>query len=430
MESNVGLRTLLARLFIAACILVTVAAGAFVLNRTFGVAVPVTVLLATMALAISAVVGRQVLLAGEVSTLRAQVSAETAFRDALEEQLGKLEATDAATLQIIQTLAQRRARRPKATAPPALNPASALLEQPAAQPQPQPEPQQEVQPEVRPQQHPEPEHGPDTQTDAPDIIPVDTSRQAPLAMPQRIVAPRDDVRIHLQPIVALPSRQPSHFEITLRLTDDGDKTLDARMSRNALAAQGRLAEAGMHLLSTAMPIARRLSQLPRAARVLCPLAPDLLEDEDRFDEVLALLARAERSAWPVLQLRQRSLARFGLEERGRMWTLRDVGHVFALDEVADTALDASELAADGIAYLRVDVDVAMRAKDHDSLGQSGLETFAPEMERAGIALIAGNVVRESQMEALAAHPAGTSVLLAQGELFAPPRPVRQDLAAS
>jgi cyclic-di-GMP phosphodiesterase TipF (flagellum assembly factor) len=234
------------------------------------------------------------------------------------------------------------------------------------------------------------------------------------------LALRDDrLEIHLQPIVALPSRRRIHYEALSRIAEpDGLMSPDAFLS--AAAAAGRTAEIDRRAIETAADVARRLVARGRAAAVFVNVAAETLADARGFRDLVALFERTpDLGRLVVLELSQAAFAGFGPVERDAVAALVERGARLSMDRTSDLRLEPRELSRLGVRFVKVAAD---RLLDPDAARGSAIHPadLSSLLARQGVDLIATHVEEERTVPELL----DMDVKAAQGFLFGLPRPVR------
>jgi cyclic-di-GMP phosphodiesterase, flagellum assembly factor TipF len=235
----------------------------------------------------------------------------------------------------------------------------------------------------------------------------------------------DGLEIHLQPVVTLPQRKVVAYEALARLRV-ADEAVEAEAFLPVLERHGRTTELDRRMLQRAGHVARHLARRGSDTTVtygLSPLSlfePGLLRELARSatdDPALAGLAIAlPQASWRGLDAGQRSLL---APLRGRIG--------FSLDRPDDLRFDAGDLAGLGIAQIKVPAGMLLRpGSDRAGLSDLAVEDTAPALARAGIRLVATDVVDEADVPDLI----DLDVPFAQGSAFAAPRPVRAEILAA
>ena len=232
----------------------------------------------------------------------------------------------------------------------------------------------------------------------------------------------DALQLVLQPIVALPERQPAHFQASMRLRrDDGGHYPDA-VFRELLGAGQLGAMVERKVVFACVRMLRVLDAQKRDAGLFCTISSKLLADGRGFNELAGFLeAHKAYNTRLTFVLTQRSHGSLKVRERERLGRLADLGFPLALGDLQNPIIDASALVAKGFRFVTVQSDLLLRG-ELEGEGADGSD-FVQRLTRAGLETVAFDVEREDDVVPLI----DCDVRLARGLLFAPPRPVRADL---
>ncbi|WP_126396646.1 EAL domain-containing protein [Blastochloris tepida] len=243
-----------------------------------------------------------------------------------------------------------------------------------------------------------------------------------LALVQRAVK-AGRVEIYLQPIVTLPQRKVRYYAAMPRLRAE-DGSLLTPDDYGDLARAGRLEpEIDLQVLLRCVQVVRRLASRNREIGLFLDLAADTLGDTEAMARYAEFL-EANRTLAPALvfQVAQEQFRLLGPVETEALAGVVDRGFKLALHHIQDLRFDARDLAERGVRFVKVpavgllDRSRAVGAEIHPAdLG----DLFG----RHGIALIGDAIETEGQVVDLLDY----DVKFGQGNLFAPPKPVRADV---
>ncbi|MBE7244583.1 MAG: EAL domain-containing protein, partial [Actinomycetospora chiangmaiensis] len=232
------------------------------------------------------------------------------------------------------------------------------------------------------------------------------------------------LEIHLQPVVTLPQRKVVAYEALARLRA-GTDLLVPEDFLPVLERHGRTTELDRRMLQRAATVARHLGSRGSEASVTYGLSPLSLY-EPGFLRWLARLVGDESglAGRLVLALPQASWRSLDPEQANALAALRGkVG--FALDRPQDLRFDGIALARVGVGQVKVPAGLLLRP-DRPDLADIAVEDLVTALARAGIRLVAQAVEAEGEVPDLI----DLDVALAQGSVFAAPRPVRADVLAA
>ncbi|MEE9315288.1 MAG: EAL domain-containing protein [Rhizobiaceae bacterium] len=234
----------------------------------------------------------------------------------------------------------------------------------------------------------------------------------------------DNLQMHLQPIVGLPSRRPDYFEAFMRLKTEKNEYLDSNEFNKLTESGGLLPAIDTKILFSSARLIRTLEGVNKSAGLFCTLSASTFENAKIFEQIIDFLeANKSINGSLILEISQRdynSLKSGGLARLGK---LADLGFALSLGHVADLNLKAEELAAQGFQFLKVPVSILLHADlDEEESGIRPTE-LASILSEQDITLIALEIEREDQAMGLI----DIHVSQGQGILFAPPRAVKTEL---
>jgi cyclic-di-GMP phosphodiesterase, flagellum assembly factor TipF len=277
-----------------------------------------------------------------------------------------------------------------------------------------------VRPEPRPSAPPAPLPRPEPL--APPSPPAEPAPEHPVAAILEAFA-GERLELHLQPVVTLPQRKVRFYEALARLKlADGTLLVPAEFLP-VLEERGLMPELDRKVLARAAAIARHLGTRGSEALVACNLAAASLSEPGFLRGIGRLLdASPDLSGRLILELSQRSWRTLDAETAGALAQLRDRGLAFALDRATDLRLDPLSLADRGVRFVKIAAEMLLEPEALRGLDVE-IHDLAAVLARAGIKLVAERVEREEDVPNLL----DIDVPMAQGFVFAPPRPVRAEV---
>ena len=234
----------------------------------------------------------------------------------------------------------------------------------------------------------------------------------------------DRIEVHLQPVVALPTRKIRFYEVLARLRL-ADGTLLAPAEFLPLVDRlGHAAELDRRVAGRAIAIARHLMARGSEAIVSVNVSSRAIEEAGFLRSLIRIVdAFPDTVGRIVFELSQRCWRTLDAERAGVLAALRDRGVPFALDRATDLRLDPLALADRGVRFVKVPADLLLADPNPDLDIES--RDLAAGLRRAGIELVADRVEREETVPDLL----NLDVPLAQGFVFAAPRAVRSEVLA-
>lgn len=237
----------------------------------------------------------------------------------------------------------------------------------------------------------------------------------------------DGIELHLQPIVGLPQRKIRFYEALARLRLADGTLLGPSEFLGVLERLGRSPEFDRRVLDRAMAVARHLLAKGSEAIVCINLTPHSVRKPGFLWSLTGIMDAAhEILGRVVLEFPQECWRDLDVERREALSVLRAKGVPLSLDTATDLRFDARELADLGVRFVKLPAELlvaAGRDEAHRLGPELGVRDFASALRREGIRLVAEHVEREEMVPVLA----DIGVPLAQGFVFAAPRPVRAEV---
>ena len=233
----------------------------------------------------------------------------------------------------------------------------------------------------------------------------------------------DGLTMHLQPIVQLPKRQPLHYEAFMRLKLADGTFLDASQFIQ-LAEKGQLMPTiDKKVLFSSVRMLRTLATMNKRAGLFCNIALSTLKDARSMKEITSFLeANTSLKASLVLEISQQQYRSANAAQKQRLRDVADLGFSLSMDQVLDLNLDPTALRQEGFRFVKVPAGIMLHSSlnDHSAIPAAELSMTLLD---AGIKMIGSEVEKEDDAMSLIDF----NISIAQGNLFAPPRPVKADL---
>lgn len=237
----------------------------------------------------------------------------------------------------------------------------------------------------------------------------------------------DSIELHLQPIVSLPQRKIRSYEALARLRLADGTLLGPSEFLGALERLGRAPEFDRRVLNRAVAVAYHLITKGSEAIVSVNLAPHSVQEPGFLWSLTGLVDTApETLGKVVLEFPQECWRGLDADHKAALGILRDKGVPLSLDAATDLRFDARELADLGVRFVKLPAELLVAAEQderHRLSPELGVRDFASALRREGIRLVAEHVEREEMVPVLAE----IGVPLAQGFVFAAPRPVKAEV---
>jgi EAL domain-containing protein (putative c-di-GMP-specific phosphodiesterase class I) len=233
---------------------------------------------------------------------------------------------------------------------------------------------------------------------------------------------QEQLDFYLEPVVDLSSGRTAHYRasVMLRMADGVSFGMDSVQAGADRAGVRPLLET--LTLARALPALRRLKERGRGAMIFTPASAGSFASEDFLARVEDILEAGEGIADAVvLDMSEVALAELSAEGMQGVTRLADKGIHFCLSGASSYGPDPATLASIGFRFVMVEAHL---------LARSDYDEFAQACGYAGIEIIAAHVDTRDVLAQLRGHTS-----LGFGELFAPPRLVRelrdsQDAAAA
>ncbi|MCE1234893.1 MAG: EAL domain-containing protein [Hyphomicrobiales bacterium] len=236
----------------------------------------------------------------------------------------------------------------------------------------------------------------------------------------------DRIDVHLQPIVGLPQRKIRYYESLSRLRGDDGETIHPSDYIPIAEARGYMAAIDEQILLKSMAILRRLAERSREIGVFLNLSAASLGHPGFFRDFLAFMEKNRDLAdMLVLEFPQAAVRAMGPIEQEGMRALKEIGFRFSVDQVGDLKISFQNMADRGFRFVKISADRLLHRADELGADIHPVD-LTDYFRRFGMELIADHVEREAEVIDLLDY----GVRLGQGNLFAPPRPVRVDLSTA
>lgn len=224
------------------------------------------------------------------------------------------------------------------------------------------------------------------------------------------------IDLYLQPIVRLPSRQTLHYECFSRVRDEGGQIIFPTEFLPVAEDAGLVGTLDNVILFRCMHLVRGLGRRRPGVRFFCNISLSSVNDDEFFPDFVEYMTRnrdlADRL---VFEFSQQDFRHMTNEARNSLGDLGDRGFRFSLDQVSDLSLDARELSAAHVEWVKIDAEKML-------FGQGDIDPHdLPEaLRRQEINLVVSRV----EDEATIVDVLDFDVEYGQGYLFGKPRMAR------
>jgi cyclic-di-GMP phosphodiesterase TipF (flagellum assembly factor) len=236
--------------------------------------------------------------------------------------------------------------------------------------------------------------------------------------------PEDRFELQLQSVVTLPQRKVKLYEARQLLRGEDGQTVEPDLYLPEAESLGRVGGIDTLLIARALRVIRHLKARRRDVALLCRISARSFVDPAAFSELVDFArARREDAEQILLGIDQASYVRLGALEIESLEALKQLGLRFALDEVTDLRLDARQLGERGFRMVKIPAELLLAAERGAAATEIHAADLAGLLSRYGVSLIATGIATEKTVLDLLDY----GIPLAQGDLFAPARPVRLDV---
>ncbi len=235
---------------------------------------------------------------------------------------------------------------------------------------------------------------------------------------------RDALSLHLEPIVTLPSRSPRHFLLSMRMQDEKGAWLDDKTFAE-ITLSGRLwPQIDSKMLFAAVRIQRRLGAMSKRTSLLCSIHEQTLSARRTFEPILQF-AKANLSLAGSLAflVDAQDYEQLNPTAKGRLGDLVDAGFQLALGGFTSFRRDPKAMADQGFGFLLVSSKVFEFARTEPENAGINWAGIGSAFQQAGAPLVITGMSNADGLPDLFE----SDIHLASGPLFAPPRPLRDEL---
>jgi len=224
------------------------------------------------------------------------------------------------------------------------------------------------------------------------------------------------IDLYLQPIVMLPKRNVRYYEAMSRLKAESGEVIAAADFLKYAEAGSLMPKLDHMTVMRCVQVVRRLLLKNRDIGLFCNLSSTTLTDS-AFPQLLEFL-EANRAIGPslIFEFTQRAVRAMGPAEHESLAALAERGFRFSVDNLIDLEDEPQELHERGFRFIKVPVTLLF--------GSDG--SAAPDLSSMFGGVGVDVVAERIESENIAAHVLERGVRFGQGNLFAPPRPVRAE----
>jgi len=242
-----------------------------------------------------------------------------------------------------------------------------------------------------------------------------TSDSNLLAIVREAVA-RTRIDLYLQPIVALPAREPRYFEVLTRLRSEADELILPEEFMPVAESVGLMPSIDNVMLVKSVQLLRRLGPDSKVKGVFCNISIQSLLDPDFFPELVEFME--ENSALNdslFFEFRHHALVGLSPHELENLKVLGRLGFRFSLGHVADLDIDFGALRDNHFRFVKIAASTLFDGLDEAGISARHLNV---DLENYDLELIVEKVEDEANLDQIK----DLRVSLAQGFALARPKP--------
>jgi cyclic-di-GMP phosphodiesterase TipF (flagellum assembly factor) len=231
------------------------------------------------------------------------------------------------------------------------------------------------------------------------------------------------IDLYLQPIVTLPDRKLRFYDASTRIRTGDDAFMPPSDYLQLAEREHLMPRIDNVMLVKCVQLLRRLGPESRLKGMFCNLSAQSLLDHDFFPELVEFMEENSTLADNLtFQLSQRAVLDIGADALAGLKTLGKLGFVFSLDHVADLDVDFAALRDHFFRYVKIEAKTLLHdmAEARASIPAADMTSY---LDRFDLKLIVEKVDDEASLERLMDY----GVDLAEGDLFARPRPVTPEM---
>jgi cyclic-di-GMP phosphodiesterase TipF (flagellum assembly factor) len=231
------------------------------------------------------------------------------------------------------------------------------------------------------------------------------------------------IDLYLQPIVTLPDRKLRYYDASTRIRTGADDFMAASDYLPLAEREHLMPRIDNVMLVKCVQLLRRAGADSRLKGVFCNLSSQSLRDRDFFPELVEFME--ENSALSdslTFQVSQRAVLDLGPDELAGLKSLGKLGFVFSLDHVADLDVDFAALRDHFFRYVKIETKTLLHGLE-EAGGSVPAADMTGFLDRFDLKLIAEKVDDEASLSRVMDY----GIDLAEGDLFARPRPVTPEM---
>jgi cyclic-di-GMP phosphodiesterase TipF (flagellum assembly factor) len=226
------------------------------------------------------------------------------------------------------------------------------------------------------------------------------------------------IDLYLQPVVALPSRRPVHYECFSRVRDVHGDIISAKDYMGIAQESGLSGTLDNLVLFRAMQVIRRLGPRRPEVRFFCNISTSSLNDREFFPQFIDfMLSNADLANRLIFEFSQVDVDNMSDNVEQSLMALGQRGFRFSMDQTTNLNFDIEGLAERYFIFVKVDVEELLKGE-----GPTNPEIIKSELAQYKMELVAAKIETEKSVLKVLDH----DLDYGQGFLFGEPRPSRDN----
>lgn len=226
------------------------------------------------------------------------------------------------------------------------------------------------------------------------------------------------IDLYLQPVVALPSRRPVHYECFSRVRDVQGDMIFAKDYMHIAQKSGLSGTLDNLVLFRAMQVIRRLGPRRPEVRFFCNISTASLNDKEFFPQFIDfMLSNTDLSNRLIFEFSQQDVDNMNDNVEQSLMALGQRGFRFSMDQTTDLNFDIEGLAERYFTFVKIDTSELLKGE-----GPTNPENIKDKLAQYKMELIAAKIETEKAVLKVLDH----DLDYGQGFLFGEPRPSRDN----
>ena len=232
---------------------------------------------------------------------------------------------------------------------------------------------------------------------------------------------RSRIDLYLQPIVTLPDRKLRYYEALTRIRTKAEGLILPGTFIPVAERSGLMPLIDNVMLVKSVQTLRRLPEGSKIKGIFCNISVHSLLDADFFPELVEFMEEnSNLSDSLYFEVSQQAIRGLSSNELESLNTLGALGFRFSLDHVADLDVDFAALRDRHFRFVKIEAATFLRGMEETGARAADLRNA---LEPFGLELIVEKVEDEESVAKVMDY----GIELAQGYLFAEPKPITAEM---